>query len=105
MYIERNGPQKMSYGNISIMPETLTPISETAELSIGQIILLLSQEHEEEEVIELTRKFCLQSSSAEIQKKGMEFLYMNGFYDDLRFLITKNQLTDNPSNHLWAEVY
>jgi hypothetical protein len=105
MYIERNGPPKMSYGSISIMPETLTHISESDELSIGQIILLLSQEHEEEEVVDLTRKFCLQSSSNEIQKKGMEFLYMNGFYDDLRILITKNQLSNNPSNQLWAEVY
>src|SRR5690606_30485950 len=105
MYIERNGPPKMSYGSISIMPETLTPISENDELSIGQIILLLSQEHEEEEVVDLTRKYCLQSSSNEIQKKGMEFLYMNGFFDDLRILITKNQLTNHPSNQLWAEVY
>jgi hypothetical protein len=87
------------------MPEDMTPISESAELTIGQIILLLSQEHEEHEVIDLTRKFCLQSTSNEIKRKGMEFLYMNGFYEDLRVLITKNQLSNNPSNQLWSEVY
>ncbi|MFS0673135.1 AimR family lysis-lysogeny pheromone receptor [Ornithinibacillus sp. 179-J 7C1 HS] len=80
-------------------------IEDSPELTIGQVMLLLSQEHDEQEVLELTRKFCLQSSSKEIQKKGMEFLYINGFYEDLRILIAKNSLSNDHSNRLWAEVY
>lgn len=95
----------MNYGNVNLLPEHMTSITENAELTIGQVILLLSQEHNEQNVLDLTRKFCLQSSSTEIQKKGMEFLYMNGFYEDLMILIAKNQLSPNESNRLWAEVY
>ncbi|WP_236687104.1 AimR family lysis-lysogeny pheromone receptor [Ornithinibacillus californiensis] len=87
------------------MPEYMTSVSESAELTLGQVILLLSQEHDEKAVIELTRKYCLQSSSTIIQKQGMEFLYINGFYEDLNLLIVKNQLSNNISNKLWAEVY
>ncbi|MEN2767318.1 AimR family lysis-lysogeny pheromone receptor [Ornithinibacillus xuwenensis] len=93
----------MNYANL--LPELVTSISDKTELTIGQVILMLSQEHNDQEVLDLTRKFCLQSSSSEIQKKGMEFLYINGFYEDLQQLIVKNQKSDHSSNRNWAEVY
>lgn len=83
----------------------MTSISDSSELTIGQVILMLTQDHSEDEVLELTRKFCLQSSSNEIQKKGMEFLYINGFFDDLKLLIQKNYESANSVNRRWAEVY
>lgn len=98
-------PSKMNYGNPSLLPELMTTISDSTELTIGQIIVMLSQEHTEQEVLELTRKYCLQSTSTEIQKKGMEFLYINGFYEDLKLLIIKNLQSPNDSNRKWAEVY
>ncbi|WP_244513620.1 AimR family lysis-lysogeny pheromone receptor [Oceanobacillus limi] len=75
------------------------------ELTLGQVILLLSHEHNDEVAIELTRKYCLQSTNNEIQKKGLEFLYINGFYDDLKELIKLNEGSEHYSNRLWAKVY
>lgn len=88
-----------------MLPDYITSISENAELTIGQITLMLSQDHTDQEVLELTRNFCLQTSSSEIQKKGMEFLYINGFFDDLKQLIIKNLQSPHASNRKWAEVY
>lgn len=65
----------------------------------------LSQEHDSQTVISLMRMFCLQTSSRNIMKTGMEFLYMNGFYEDLQVLIKKNLESDNPSNNQWALIY
>lgn len=95
----------MSFGNLNLLADNMASMVESPELTIGQVILLLSQEHEEQKVLELTRKFCLQSSSKEIQKKGMEFLYINGYFEDLKILIAKNSLSNDASNQTWAEVY
>lgn len=72
---------------------------------IDQMIHLFSLEHDHENVVQLTRTYCLESSSLEIQKKGMEFLYINGLFDDLQLLITKNKNSKHPSNEQWAQVY
>ncbi|MFD1852156.1 AimR family lysis-lysogeny pheromone receptor [Oceanobacillus bengalensis] len=54
---------------------------------------------------QMMRRFFLQTSSIDVQKKGLEFLYMNGFYDDLQLLIKINQQSDYTSNRNWARIY
>ncbi|WP_231514933.1 AimR family lysis-lysogeny pheromone receptor [Oceanobacillus salinisoli] len=80
-------------------------VSNTIDLTLEQLQEALKLEYDEENVIQLMRKYCLESSSRDIQKKGMEFLYMNGFYDDLEILININEESPDPSNRQWAEVY
>lgn len=72
---------------------------------LDHIIHLFSLGHENEKVIDLTRKYCLQSSSLETQKKGMEFLFINRLYDDLQLLIDKNKQSKYILNEQWAQVY
>ncbi|WP_377559011.1 AimR family lysis-lysogeny pheromone receptor [Ornithinibacillus salinisoli] len=92
----------MNSDNIKL---TTSYMSTMTELTMGQVILLLSQEHDDQVAIDLTRKYCLQSTSSEIQKKGLEFLYINNFYDDLQQLIYINEESESISNRLWAKVY
>ena len=80
-------------------------LSGTNNLTLEQLMELLSQNYDKETVTEQMRKYCMQSSSSDIQKKGMEFLYMHGFYDDLEQLIQKNNESAYPSNKKWATVY
>jgi len=75
------------------------------ELTLGDVIQILSHEHNDQTVKELTRKYILQSTSDDIMKKGLEFLYVNGFYEDLRFLIKKNKKSKSASNRTWADMY
>lgn len=75
------------------------------ELTLKQLMEKLKKEHDHQNVIELMRKYCLQFPSQNIMKTGMEFLYINGFYDDLQQLIKKNAQLDNPSNQQWAAIY
>src|SRR5699024_12020913 len=35
----------------------------------------------------------------------MEFLYMNGYFDDLRQIIDSNKTSQQQTNQLWAEIY
>lgn len=80
-------------------------ISGKDELSLEQLKEFLSRDHNDETVIQLIRKYCLQSSSRDIQKKGMEFLYMNGFFGELQQLIEKNLKSTYTSNRQWASIY
>lgn len=80
-------------------------LANKVELSLGQVIHMLSHEHNDQTVTALTRNFILTSTSSDISKKGLEFFYMNGFYEDLRFLIKKNLESANRSNRKWAAVY
>ncbi|QKY70464.1 AimR family lysis-lysogeny pheromone receptor [Lentibacillus sp. CBA3610] len=74
-------------------------------LTLEQVLLVLQQEHDEATVQQLIRKFCLETTSEDIRKKGMEFLYMNGHYDDLQQLININKASEKFSNQQWADVY
>ncbi|WP_099159421.1 AimR family lysis-lysogeny pheromone receptor [Virgibacillus ndiopensis] len=91
--------------NTDFVANSLMTIPNNGELSLEQVRLLLAHEHDDQTVLELMRKFCLQTTSADISKKGMEFLYMNGFYNDLQLLINKNMKSANKSNRNWAVVY
>lgn len=74
-------------------------------LSFGHFVMSLSQEHDHETAHDLTRQYCLQSPSDEICKTCMEFLYMNGYFDDLRRIIDSNKTSQQQTNQLWAEIY
>ncbi|MEC5424489.1 AimR family lysis-lysogeny pheromone receptor [Virgibacillus sp. C22-A2] len=80
-------------------------MSNRDELTLEQLMETLSQEHTDQTVIELLRNYCLQSTSYDIQKKGMEFLYINGFYGELQQLIDKNNESMHCSNREWAAIY
>ncbi|WP_164667601.1 AimR family lysis-lysogeny pheromone receptor [Virgibacillus doumboii] len=95
----------MHFSKADLMPDSMITISNNDRLTLGQVAQMLSYEHEVQTAKELTRKFCLQSSSDEVQKTGMEFLYMNGYYEDLELLIKKNKESINRSNQKWAKVY
>src|SRR5690625_7004552 len=75
------------------------------ELTLGDVIQILSHEHNDQTVKELTRKHILTSTSDDIMKTGLEFLYVNAFYEDLRFLIKKNKKSKSASNRTWADMY
>src|SRR5699024_12743925 len=40
-----------------------------------------------------------------IKRVGMEFLYINGYYADLQYLIIKNKASLNTLNQQWAELF
>ncbi|WP_042221446.1 AimR family lysis-lysogeny pheromone receptor [Oceanobacillus manasiensis] len=88
-----------------VMPSIFISDKGKDNLSLRELVEILYQEHPEESVIELTREYCLHSNSNDILKKGMEFLYMNGFYTDLETLIEKNHHSLNASTRKWALVY
>ncbi|RDW20565.1 hypothetical protein CWR45_04840 [Oceanobacillus chungangensis] len=74
-------------------------------LTLEQLQEFFLLEDSSESITELTRRFCLQSSSQDIQKKGMEFLYIHGYFDDLKVLIKKNKESEHFSNNQWADIY
>jgi len=80
-------------------------LSNKEELTLAELMEVLTQEHDNETVKEMIRKYCMQSTSLDIQKKGMEFLYIHGYYNELKQLINKNKESDHASNRLWAKVY
>nr|GGG86092.1 hypothetical protein GCM10011398_34830 [Virgibacillus oceani] len=95
----------MIYPNTDFAANSLITFPGNGELTLEQVRLLLAHEHDDQTVLELMRKFCLQTTSPDISKKGMEFLYMNGFYNDLQLLINKNKKSANKSNRNWGAVY
>ncbi|MFD1334614.1 AimR family lysis-lysogeny pheromone receptor [Oceanobacillus iheyensis] len=54
---------------------------------------------------DIMKSICLNSPSSEIQKTGMEYLYMNAYFRELDQLIEKNRESINPSNRLWGNIY
>lgn len=74
-------------------------------MTLLQLIDLLKNNYDDETVLYQVRDICLTSTSVDVQKKGMEFLYNNGLYDDLRLLVQKNKSSTDPSIRLWAKVY
>lgn len=87
------------------LTDSILSITHDDKLSLEHVISMLSTQHDEQTVLDLVRKLCLQSNKNEIMKKGMEFLYMNGFYVDLQQLINKNNESVHKSNNQWAAIY
>ncbi|WP_164217699.1 AimR family lysis-lysogeny pheromone receptor [Virgibacillus sp. YIM 98842] len=80
-------------------------LSNKEDLTLEELMEVLTQEHDNETVTEMVKTYCMESQSLDIQKKSMEFLYMHGFYKELQQLINKNKESENASNRLWAKVY
>ncbi|MFZ3578246.1 AimR family lysis-lysogeny pheromone receptor [Virgibacillus sp. DJP39] len=91
--------------NTQVVGNPMPSIANEGKLSLEQVISTLSIQYDDQTVLELIRKFCLQSKKKEIMKFGMEFLYMNGFYEDLQTLVYKNQKMPEESNNQWAIAY
>lgn len=87
------------------LTNSILSITNDGKLSLEHVISMLSIQHDEQTVLDLVRKLCIQSNRSEIMKKGMEFLYMNGFHEDLQHLIEKNRKSKNKSNNQWAVIY
>ncbi|HLR61494.1 MAG TPA: AimR family lysis-lysogeny pheromone receptor [Lentibacillus sp.] len=87
------------------MPDSVAALSTDDKLRMEQILLILRQDYDEHTVHQLMRKICYETISGEIRKKGMEFLYMNGYYDDLQQLIIRNKSSESLSIRNWADVY
>ncbi|MBD1221457.1 AimR family lysis-lysogeny pheromone receptor [Virgibacillus halodenitrificans] len=76
------------------------------QLSLSQLMGVLYQKYKDEMITKKRiKEICLQTNSPELQKTGMEFLYMNGFYTELETLILKNHQSSYTSNRKWALVY
>ncbi|WP_430790236.1 AimR family lysis-lysogeny pheromone receptor [Virgibacillus flavescens] len=91
--------------NTETVTESILSVANNGNLSLEHLIAMLSTQHDEHTVITLVRKLCLQSKKNDVMKKGMEFLYMNGFYEDLQLLIDRNKKSRNMSNNKWAVIY
>lgn len=65
----------------------------------------LSARYSSKMVIFLMKDFLLQTSSDENQRYGLEYLYINGLYQDVEKLISINESSSNPLNKHWAYVY
>ena len=74
-------------------------------LSLAEVIHILSQEHDNQTAIQLARDWCMQTKDLYIKKISMEFMYINGHYDQLEQLISENKNSDLVSNQKWAEIY
>ncbi|MBP2076195.1 AimR family lysis-lysogeny pheromone receptor [Oceanobacillus polygoni] len=85
-----------------VLAKFMTPYS---ELTITEMMNILNLEQGPASAKESMKDICLHSKSQNIQKKGMEYLYMYGFIRELELLIQKNLESDNPSNRLWGEIY
>src|SRR5690625_6573830 len=80
-------------------------LSNKEELTLEELMEVLTQEHDDETVNLMVKHYCMESESLDIMKKSMEFLYLHGYYKELKELINKNKTSENASNRLWAKVY
>ncbi len=76
-----------------------------SELTITEMMNLLRDGNNTESERELMVKTCLHSPSKNIQKKGMEYLYIYGYLEELSILIERNIESVDPSNRLWGLIY
>ncbi|QHE51056.1 AimR family lysis-lysogeny pheromone receptor [Pontibacillus sp. HMF3514] len=75
------------------------------EPSLFSVLQELSKKYDEKTTIFLTKEFCLNCQTYENQRVGMEFLYMNGFREELKTLVNINKDSSNQNNVAWGEVY
>ncbi|SDK14718.1 AimR family lysis-lysogeny pheromone receptor [Sediminibacillus albus] len=74
-------------------------------LTIEDYMNMISRDYPEEKVVFLTKQFCLTSESDYVKRTGLEFLYMNGYYQELDDLILINKQSLNSINRKWAYLY
>ncbi|KGP72101.1 AimR family lysis-lysogeny pheromone receptor [Pontibacillus yanchengensis] len=97
--------EKKSHAFSSEQLETVYSMIGSNEPSLFSVLQQLSKKYDEETKLQLTKEFCLQCHSDENSRVGMEFLYMNGLYTELKTLIDKNTLSTNSLNKELADIY
>jgi len=75
------------------------------EVSLFVVYKALMAKYNSYQAIQLLKAFCLTSTSPENQRKGLEFLYMNSFFQEVKDLIEINKASENDENRQWAQVY
>ncbi|RLL42924.1 hypothetical protein D8M04_15375 [Oceanobacillus piezotolerans] len=80
-------------------------VSVAEDLTLEQALGELKTKYHHDKAINIMRELCLESRSDDFIKKGMEFLFMNGFYEDLQALIKKNLKSKDVSVINWAKTY
>ncbi|MFC0522110.1 AimR family lysis-lysogeny pheromone receptor [Pontibacillus salicampi] len=75
------------------------------EPSLFSVLQHLSKQYDEKTTIFLAKEFCLKCESDENQRVALEFLYMNGFRDEIIKVVKQNLDSENQVNREWGEVY
>lgn len=75
------------------------------DVTLSYLYEVLRTKIEECTAIKLLSNYCFRCISKDIQKKGMEFLYMHGFQKEQELLIEKNLQAEDPEVRHWAEAY
>ncbi|MYL54770.1 hypothetical protein GLW08_15650 [Pontibacillus yanchengensis] len=97
--------EKKTHAFSSEQLETVYSMIGSNEPALFSVLQQLSKKYDEETKLQLTKEFCLNCHSDENSRVGMEFLYMNGLYSDLKTLIDKNALSTNSLNKELADIY
>ncbi|TMN21978.1 AimR family lysis-lysogeny pheromone receptor [Lentibacillus cibarius] len=95
----------MSELTADTLSNAIPNIADVSQVTLEQILLLSRHKYDEKTAQQVARSYCLQSSSDDARKKGMEFLYVNGYDNDLQQLINRNKESENLSTQHWAAVY
>ncbi|WP_051382148.1 MULTISPECIES: AimR family lysis-lysogeny pheromone receptor [Sediminibacillus] len=74
-------------------------------MTIEDYVNTIRMDYTEDEVVHMTKLFCMGSTSDYVKRTGMEFLYMNGFFQELDILLLQNKQSVNPINRKWAYLY
>lgn len=85
--------------------EFIVDNSREGKLMLENVFMRFSMQHDQQLIREVVCKLCLQYNDKEMMKKGLEFLYMNGFYGDLQLLIDRETKSLDESRNLRAKVY
>ncbi|MYL34856.1 hypothetical protein GLW05_14775 [Pontibacillus yanchengensis] len=97
--------EKKTHAFSSEQLETVYSMIGSNEPALFSVLQQLSKKYDEKTTIFLTKEFCLNCQSEENQRVGMEFLYMNGFQEELKALININKEHSSQRNKEWGEVY
>ncbi|MDY0404579.1 AimR family lysis-lysogeny pheromone receptor [Virgibacillus sp. 179-BFC.A HS] len=73
--------------------------------NFGLVFSTLNNQYDQQTALDMMRKYCLQTTNENMQRIGLEFLYLNGYFADLKRLININLSLSNPRNRAWASVY
>lgn len=95
----------MNNSRTNTLHEILSSANTHKEMQLDELITHLTEEHDEQTAKTMICDVCLQVTSDDVLKFGMEYFYTNGHYDELQKLIDKNAESANESNRKWAKVY
>ncbi|KGX94071.1 hypothetical protein N781_01250 [Pontibacillus halophilus JSM 076056 = DSM 19796] len=75
------------------------------ELPLHLIQLKLSMTYNTEETMGLLKEYCLLTENDWNMRLGLEYLYMNAYFNELTVLIRRNKESDNEENQQWGRLY